>query len=157
MDVRFKLRRLVKEILLEMTAWCRVKPFQHVCVCCRRRRCCAAVKTVSVTTHDAKCERHRTTWLFTSDEYVKYNKNCLSCRVVVAEHEHDGNELQVTQGFRTHVAKKLENLLNRWEVCLQRNLLFAVCVCVFFLSDGTRWSFTGGAQRDTFYSQSKLY
>lgn len=34
-------------------------------------------------------------------------------RVVVAEHEHDGNELQVTQGFRTHVAKKLETLLNR--------------------------------------------
>lgn len=37
----------------------------------------------------------------------------LRVRVVVAEHEHDGNELQVTQGFRTHVAKKLENLLNR--------------------------------------------
>lgn len=35
-----------------------------------------------------------------------------SVRVVVAEHEHDGNELQVTQGFRTHVAKKLETLLD---------------------------------------------
>uniref|UniRef100_A0A8D3CIF4 Protein CUSTOS n=1 Tax=Scophthalmus maximus TaxID=52904 RepID=A0A8D3CIF4_SCOMX len=27
-------------------------------------------------------------------------------------HEHDGNELQVTQGFRTHVAKKLGHLLD---------------------------------------------
>ncbi|XP_038139250.1 protein CUSTOS [Cyprinodon tularosa] len=35
-----------------------------------------------------------------------------SKRVVVAEHDHDGNELQVTQGFRTHVAKKLEHLLD---------------------------------------------
>ncbi|XP_032434072.1 protein CUSTOS isoform X1 [Xiphophorus hellerii] len=32
--------------------------------------------------------------------------------VVVADHEHDGNELQVTQGFRKHVARKLENLLD---------------------------------------------
>ncbi|KAK2837623.1 hypothetical protein Q5P01_014835 [Channa striata] len=37
-----------------------------------------------------------------------------SKRVVVAEHEHDGNELQVTQGFRTHVAKKLGNLLDSY-------------------------------------------
>ncbi|KAM4745094.1 protein CUSTOS [Anableps anableps] len=35
-----------------------------------------------------------------------------SKRVVVADHEHDGNELQVTQGFRKHVAKKLEHLLD---------------------------------------------
>ncbi|XP_051278105.1 protein CUSTOS [Dicentrarchus labrax] len=35
-----------------------------------------------------------------------------SKRVVVADHEHDGNELQVTAGFRTHVAKKLGNLLD---------------------------------------------
>ncbi|XP_027134071.1 protein CUSTOS [Larimichthys crocea] len=35
-----------------------------------------------------------------------------SKRVVVAAHEHDGNELQVTQGFQTHVAKKLGNLLD---------------------------------------------
>ncbi|XP_054466802.1 protein CUSTOS [Anoplopoma fimbria] len=35
-----------------------------------------------------------------------------SKRVVVADHEHDGNELQVTQGFRTHVAKKLVHLLD---------------------------------------------
>ncbi|XP_041793764.1 protein CUSTOS [Chelmon rostratus] len=34
-------------------------------------------------------------------------------RVVVADHEHDGNELQVTEGFRTHVAKKLGSLLDR--------------------------------------------
>ncbi|XP_058493318.1 protein CUSTOS [Solea solea] len=36
-----------------------------------------------------------------------------SKRVVVADHEHDGNELQVSQGFRTHVAKKLGNFLDR--------------------------------------------
>ncbi|KAK5910042.1 hypothetical protein CesoFtcFv8_003916 [Champsocephalus esox] len=35
-----------------------------------------------------------------------------SKRIVVADHDHDGNELQVTQGFRTHVAKKLGNLLD---------------------------------------------
>lgn len=35
-----------------------------------------------------------------------------SKRVVVADHEHDGNKLQVTQGFRTHVAKKLGHLLD---------------------------------------------
>ncbi|KAM8887196.1 protein CUSTOS [Spinachia spinachia] len=34
-----------------------------------------------------------------------------SKRFVVADHEHDGNELQVTQGFRTHVATKLGRLL----------------------------------------------
>lgn len=33
--------------------------------------------------------------------------------VVVSKHEHDGNELQVTEGFRSHVARKLDNLLNR--------------------------------------------
>ncbi|XP_061907664.1 protein CUSTOS [Entelurus aequoreus] len=33
-------------------------------------------------------------------------------RVVIAAHEHDGNELQVTQGFQTHVAKKLGQLLD---------------------------------------------
>lgn len=36
----------------------------------------------------------------------------LCYRVVVIEHEHDGNELQVSQGFRTHVARKLEHLLD---------------------------------------------
>ncbi|XP_070820680.1 protein CUSTOS isoform X2 [Chaetodon trifascialis] len=35
-----------------------------------------------------------------------------SKRIVVAAHEHDGNELQVTEGFRTHVAKKLGSLLD---------------------------------------------
>ncbi|XP_073321781.1 protein CUSTOS [Pagrus major] len=35
-----------------------------------------------------------------------------SKRIVVAKHEHDGNELQVTEGFRTHVAKKLGTLLD---------------------------------------------
>ncbi|CAJ1068139.1 protein CUSTOS [Xyrichtys novacula] len=37
-----------------------------------------------------------------------------SKRVVVAEHEHDGNELQVTKGFQTHVAKKLGNYLDSY-------------------------------------------
>ncbi|XP_062240302.1 protein CUSTOS isoform X3 [Platichthys flesus] len=41
------------------------------------------------------------------DNNVKQSK-----RIVVAEHEHDGNELQVSQGFRTHVAKKLGHLLD---------------------------------------------
>ncbi|XP_057687607.1 protein CUSTOS [Corythoichthys intestinalis] len=35
-----------------------------------------------------------------------------SKRVIVVDHEHDGNELQVTQGFQTHVAKKLGQLLD---------------------------------------------
>ncbi|XP_029366638.1 protein CUSTOS [Echeneis naucrates] len=35
-----------------------------------------------------------------------------SKRVVVDAHEHDGNELQVSDGFRTHVAKKLGILLD---------------------------------------------
>nr|XP_046242587.1 protein CUSTOS [Scatophagus argus] len=35
-----------------------------------------------------------------------------SKRAVVADHEHDGNELQVSQGFRAHVAKKLGHLLD---------------------------------------------
>ncbi|TNN70665.1 putative protein C12orf43 [Liparis tanakae] len=35
-----------------------------------------------------------------------------SKRLVVADHEHDCNELQVTQGFRTHVAKKLGHFLD---------------------------------------------
>ncbi|KAL6114618.1 uncharacterized protein ACO6RY_05340 [Pungitius sinensis] len=34
-----------------------------------------------------------------------------SKRFVVADHEHDGNELQVSEGFRTHVAAKLGHLL----------------------------------------------
>ncbi|XP_034452301.1 protein CUSTOS isoform X2 [Hippoglossus hippoglossus] len=38
--------------------------------------------------------------------------SCAGESVVVAEHEHDGNELQVSQGFRTHVAKKLGHLLD---------------------------------------------
>ncbi|XP_029960189.1 protein CUSTOS [Salarias fasciatus] len=36
-----------------------------------------------------------------------------SKRVVVSDHDHDGNELQVTKGFQTHVAKKLGHLLDR--------------------------------------------
>uniref|UniRef100_A0A1A8KHX3 Protein CUSTOS n=1 Tax=Nothobranchius kuhntae TaxID=321403 RepID=A0A1A8KHX3_NOTKU len=41
------------------------------------------------------------------DRKVKDSK-----RIVVAAHEHDGNELQVTKGFQTHVAKKLEHFLD---------------------------------------------
>ncbi|XP_023134598.1 protein CUSTOS [Amphiprion ocellaris] len=42
-----------------------------------------------------------------ADSSVKESK-----RVVVADHEHDGNELQVTKGFQTHVAKKLGHFLD---------------------------------------------
>ncbi|KAM4576939.1 protein CUSTOS [Odontesthes bonariensis] len=35
-----------------------------------------------------------------------------SKRVLVADHEHDGNELQVTKEFRAHVAKKLGHQLD---------------------------------------------
>nr|XP_020486783.2 protein CUSTOS [Labrus bergylta] len=35
-----------------------------------------------------------------------------SKRVIVADHDHDGNELQVTKGFQTHVAKKLGSFLD---------------------------------------------
>ncbi|XP_047447351.1 protein CUSTOS [Mugil cephalus] len=41
------------------------------------------------------------------DSSVKESK-----RIVVSNHEHDGNELQVTQGFQTHVAKKLGHFLD---------------------------------------------
>ncbi|CAK6950411.1 protein CUSTOS [Scomber scombrus] len=59
------------------------------------RRCQEAVWVTQVTkTKDA-------------DRDVQQSK-----RIVVAEHEHDGNELQVTQGFRTHVAKKLGHFLD---------------------------------------------
>ncbi|XP_041642511.1 protein CUSTOS [Cheilinus undulatus] len=37
-----------------------------------------------------------------------------SKRIVVADHEHDGNELQVTKGFQTHVAKKLGSFLDNY-------------------------------------------
>lgn len=36
----------------------------------------------------------------------------LGHRIVTTKHEHDGNELQVTEGFRIHVARKLEHLLD---------------------------------------------
>uniref|UniRef100_A0A3P8SB22 Protein CUSTOS n=1 Tax=Amphiprion percula TaxID=161767 RepID=A0A3P8SB22_AMPPE len=42
-----------------------------------------------------------------ADSSVKESK-----RVVVADHEHDGNELQVTKGFQAHVAKKLGHFLD---------------------------------------------
>ncbi|XP_037634793.1 protein CUSTOS isoform X2 [Sebastes umbrosus] len=49
-----------------------------------------------------------------------------SKRVVVADHEHDGNELQVTQGFRTHVAKKLGHLLDSSITVMQTEALSCV-------------------------------
>ncbi|XP_026044016.1 protein CUSTOS [Astatotilapia calliptera] len=42
-----------------------------------------------------------------ADASVKESK-----RLVVADHEHDGNELQVTPGFQTHVARKLGHFLD---------------------------------------------
>ncbi|XP_044053241.1 protein CUSTOS isoform X2 [Siniperca chuatsi] len=52
-------------------------------------------------------------WETRTDKKKDGNSNVQqSKRVVVADHEHDGNELQVTQGFRTHVAKKLGHLLD---------------------------------------------
>uniref|UniRef100_A0A3B4EYT8 Protein CUSTOS n=1 Tax=Pundamilia nyererei TaxID=303518 RepID=A0A3B4EYT8_9CICH len=41
-----------------------------------------------------------------SKGYFLYNS------LVVADHEHDGNELQVTPGFQTHVARKLGHFLD---------------------------------------------
>ncbi|XP_068460645.1 protein CUSTOS [Clinocottus analis] len=48
-----------------------------------------------------------------------HSKVLPSKRFVVADHEHDGNELQVTQGFQTHVAKKLGDFLDSCisEIC----------------------------------------
>ncbi|XP_031705387.1 protein CUSTOS [Anarrhichthys ocellatus] len=52
-------------------------------------------------------------WETRADEKKDGDSNVTqSKRFVVADHEHDGNELQVTQGFRTHVAKKLGHLLD---------------------------------------------
>ncbi|KAM8759475.1 protein CUSTOS [Acanthopagrus schlegelii] len=48
-----------------------------------------------------------------------------SKRFVVAKHEHDGNELQVTEGFRTHVAKKLGTLLDS---CISETRTETSCV-----------------------------
>ncbi|XP_035496030.1 protein CUSTOS isoform X1 [Scophthalmus maximus] len=62
-----------------------------------RRRCREAVWETRAVAHKEE------------DNTVKQSK-----RFVVAEHEHDGNELQVTQGFRTHVAKKLGHLLDSY-------------------------------------------
>ncbi|XP_054628282.1 protein CUSTOS [Dunckerocampus dactyliophorus] len=46
-----------------------------------------------------------------------------SKRVVVADHEHDGNELQVTEGFQTHVAKKLGQFLDSHFSDIQTEIL----------------------------------
>uniref|UniRef100_A0A8C9ZZS9 Protein CUSTOS n=1 Tax=Sander lucioperca TaxID=283035 RepID=A0A8C9ZZS9_SANLU len=46
---------------------------------------------------------------------IRSDKNkgeSFSVIVVVADHDHDGNELQVTKGFQIHVAKKLGHLLD---------------------------------------------
>ncbi|KAK5871294.1 hypothetical protein PBY51_004183 [Eleginops maclovinus] len=52
-------------------------------------------------------------WEIPSDKKKDGNSNVQqSKRFVVSVHDHDGNELQVTQGFRTHVAKKLGHLLD---------------------------------------------
>uniref|UniRef100_A0A3Q1K2M5 Protein CUSTOS n=1 Tax=Anabas testudineus TaxID=64144 RepID=A0A3Q1K2M5_ANATE len=54
-------------------------------------------------------------WETPSDKKQGDKGVCSKKRSVVADdHEHDGNELQVTQGFRTHVAKKLGHLLDSY-------------------------------------------
>ncbi|KAJ4942453.1 hypothetical protein JOQ06_012319 [Pogonophryne albipinna] len=61
-----------------------------------------------------------------------------SKRIVVADHDHDGNELQVTQGFRTHVAKKLGNLLDsRFTEMKTETESCAEISSVFYISPGT--------------------
>ncbi|KAJ0068204.1 hypothetical protein NL108_017270 [Boleophthalmus pectinirostris] len=45
------------------------------------------------------------------DKDASSNKKS-SKRLVVADHDHDGNELQVTQSFQMHVAKKLGAMLD---------------------------------------------
>uniref|UniRef100_A0A3B5AJ24 Protein CUSTOS n=1 Tax=Stegastes partitus TaxID=144197 RepID=A0A3B5AJ24_9TELE len=71
---------------------------------------------------------------------TKTNRNkgeSFSVIVVVADHEHDGNELQVTQGFRTHVAKKLGHFLDRCSssceasACSELKVLHPF-LCLFF-------------------------
>ncbi|XP_078106382.1 protein CUSTOS isoform X1 [Sander vitreus] len=52
-------------------------------------------------------------WDIRSDKNKDEDSNVhQSKRVVVADHDHDGNELQVTKGFQIHVAKKLGHLLD---------------------------------------------
>uniref|UniRef100_A0A3P9HY55 Protein CUSTOS n=1 Tax=Oryzias latipes TaxID=8090 RepID=A0A3P9HY55_ORYLA len=52
-----------------------------------------------------------------------------SCSLVVAGHDHDGNELQVTQGFQKHVAKKLGHYLDRYsDFCCFRFRLFSTSI-----------------------------
>uniref|UniRef100_A0A8C2XMF5 Protein CUSTOS n=1 Tax=Cyclopterus lumpus TaxID=8103 RepID=A0A8C2XMF5_CYCLU len=58
-------------------------------------------------------------WYNVCIAYRYLNIRSLTCvflcnSLVVADHEHDCNELQVTQGFRTHVAKKLGHFLDRY-------------------------------------------
>ncbi|KAK7933934.1 hypothetical protein WMY93_004830 [Mugilogobius chulae] len=49
-----------------------------------------------------------------------------SKRLVVADHDHDGNELQVSQGFQIHVAKKLGAMLD--SVISEKQPLVRPCV-----------------------------
>ncbi|KAK9522397.1 hypothetical protein VZT92_018865 [Zoarces viviparus] len=52
-------------------------------------------------------------WETRADEKKDGDSNVQrSKRFVVADHAHHGNELQVTQGFRAHVAKKLGHFLD---------------------------------------------
>ncbi|XP_032373268.1 protein CUSTOS isoform X2 [Etheostoma spectabile] len=77
----------------------------------------AAKKVVSVdssSSDDEALKRCReAVWNIRSDKNKDEDSNAQqSKRVVVADHDHDGNELQVTKGFQTHVAKKLGHLLD---------------------------------------------
>ncbi|XP_029294862.1 protein CUSTOS [Cottoperca gobio] len=74
----------------------------------------AAVCNDSSSSDDEALRRcQEAVWETRSDKKKDGDSNVQkSKRIVVADHEHDGNELQVTQGFRTHVAKKLGHLLD---------------------------------------------
>ncbi|XP_042344980.1 protein CUSTOS [Plectropomus leopardus] len=77
-----------------------------------------AVKMVGVSdsssSDDEVLKRCReAVWETRSDKKKDGDSNVQqSKRVVVADHDHDGNNLQVTQGFQTHVAKKLGHFLD---------------------------------------------
>ncbi|XP_034727270.1 protein CUSTOS isoform X2 [Etheostoma cragini] len=77
----------------------------------------AAKKVVTVdssSSDDEALKRCReAVWNIRSDKNKDEDSNVQqSKRVVVADHDHDGNELQVTKGFQIHVAKKLGHLLD---------------------------------------------
>ncbi|TDH12494.1 hypothetical protein EPR50_G00047840 [Perca flavescens] len=72
-----------------------------------------AVDDTSSSDDEALKRCQEAVWDIRSDENKDEDSNVQqSKRVVVADHDHDGNELQVTKGFQIHVAKKLGHLLD---------------------------------------------